>query len=506
MKKCIILVTGLMLGLVAMGQTYLTHQNGYKSAYLLFESTMISAFDVHENLIFTSDVDTIRMLDMDSGTLLRKFEKPEDDTVSVSASFLTISPEGTSIWAGYTSSSGMDDRIYHINIMSGIWKHAATFPKNFDLVFWKNTILVSGIGINSSVDPNGIFVLDTSGMDLHRMLIETGGYSAGMDVGPEGDLYYGTSYAIDPNGLYRWDSARVAGALTPGTLDTLLISDAEKISDLPAGAYDCDVDKAGNLVFNMNESGGMKVLARWNGTLGDGINLDTLAGTSGEGDWMALLKTVGDITLSDAGNRIITFSFGEALADVHAADYHPCVASPIPDITMVVNNNDTIIDISRLFTDPDDPDTLILKEVIFNSAEDQVQVSVVESQLAIHHNFMMVQKSAIVTAEIVLEGNSAGLIVTDTLLVSIEDITGTKSHSPDEVVVSPNPTTGSFRIEAARATVAEVKVYNLTGRVVLQQENYLPGEIIDISDQPRGAYILKAVFDGRVVSKLIQRQ
>ncbi len=73
----------------------------------------------------------------------------------------------------------------------------------------------------------------------------------------------------------------------------LQVSHGEKLSDLPGGVYDCDVDAGGNVLFNMNLVGGIMALCQWNGNSGDGNNLDTLATASGEYDWLGNLKSKG---------------------------------------------------------------------------------------------------------------------------------------------------------------------------------------------------------------------
>ncbi len=503
MKKWITLPTGLFIGLSVMGQTYLAHQNGFKSAYLQFESTMVSAFDVHENLIFTSDVDTIRMLEMNSGILLKKYGKPANDTVSAYASFLTISSDGSSIWAGYTSDFNVEDRIYQIDTESGVWNLKAVFPQNFDLVFWNDTILVSGICTSSWEDPNGIFLLDTSGQDRHRMLIETGGYSAGLAIDKTGAVCYGTSYMMDPNGLYRWDSARLAGLFNQEGHDTLHISDAEKLSDLPAGAYDCDADVAGNLVLTMNQFGGKKLVAQWNGTTGEGTNLDTLAFTSGEWDWMAMLKTVGDITEPEAGNSILTYSFGQPLADVHAADYPPFVAHPIEDISCMYHELKDV-DISNVFSDPDDPDSLITNKLVFLSNNYLFGVSV-------HGDFisfpMPTGKGSVESTEtdVVIEGESAGIAVTDTFRVTIQVVGGVTDPESSSLEVYPNPSGGVYRINGVIFGPVDIRVYATTGVLLSEFPEHLPDQPFDISELPDGAYILRITYDGTNMSKLIRK-
>jgi hypothetical protein len=188
-----------------------------------------------------------------------------------------------------------DDRIYRVDLESGEWHLEATLGGNIDLVWWNDSILVSGLNSTSWDAPGSIFVLDTSGQDKHHKIIETGGFAAGMAVDTSWGLYYGTSFSMDPNVLLRWDSATIASIIADQGTDTLGIGDATKLSDLPAGTYDSHVDAGGNLLFNMNQFNADQVIAVWNRTEGDGNNFDTLAITTSEFDWFGYIKSEGRI-------------------------------------------------------------------------------------------------------------------------------------------------------------------------------------------------------------------
>jgi hypothetical protein len=296
------------------GQISITPEEGFDVDDWFPGYPTVGAFDFSDTLFYLNDGDTIHQLDINSGAEMNKFGVPEDYSVNHYVSFLTVSPDGGSIWTGYTSDGNMDDRIYSIDVESGEWRLCAIFPGNMDLEFWKDSILVSGLNSTSWDAPSAIFVLDTSGGNHHRRIIEPGGYSTGLAIDQQGNIYYGTSFASAPNVLYRWDHATVKPVIEiPGKV-ILNAVQGEKLSDLPGGAYDCDIDDEGNLLFNMNLYGGNKVVAMWNGNPGDGNNIDTLASASGEWDWLGILKSRGDMTLPGPDNMVVTFCFGQPLA------------------------------------------------------------------------------------------------------------------------------------------------------------------------------------------------
>ncbi|MCK5693208.1 MAG: T9SS type A sorting domain-containing protein [Bacteroidales bacterium] len=315
-KFYLTLTTYCLLVLPALGQTSLTPEKWYDVATWLPDYPNVGAFDFSDTLFYLNDGDTIHMFGVNSGVEQKKFGEPEDYTATHYVSFLTVSPDGETIWTGYTSSDNLDDRIYSIDAESGEWELEAIFPANMDLEFWNDSILVSGLNSSSWDAPAAIFVLDTSGANEHRRIIEPGGYSAGLAVDQQGNLYYGTSYPMDPNGLYRWDSSSLQLVIENPDSPALQVSHGEKLSDLPSGAYDCEVDEGGNVLFNMNLAGGTQAVGMWNGTIGDGNNIDTLATASGEWDWLGTLKAKGDVSLAGPDNMLVTYSFGQPLAIV----------------------------------------------------------------------------------------------------------------------------------------------------------------------------------------------
>ncbi|MDF1573842.1 MAG: T9SS type A sorting domain-containing protein [Bacteroidales bacterium] len=308
------LLTLCLLALPAYAQSSLAPRYGYEIATWFPDYPNIGAFDFSDTLFFLNDGDTIHMLGVRSGTELKKYGKPADYSANNYATFLTLSPDGNTIWAGYTSDGAEDDRIYSIDVTSGRWELQATFPGNMDLIFWNDSILVSGLNSPSWEAPSAIFILDTTGLNHHRRIIEPGGYSAGMAIDQQNNLYYGTSYAVNPNALYRWDNSMIQLVAEFPDRPVLQVSHGEKLSDLPGGVYDCEVDAGGNVLFNMNLYGGIMSVCKWNGNKGDGHNLDTLATASGEYDWLGSLKSKGDISQVEPGNMVVTYSFGQPLA------------------------------------------------------------------------------------------------------------------------------------------------------------------------------------------------
>ena len=69
---------------------------------------------------------------------------------------------------------------------------------------------------------------------------------------------------------------------------------------------------------------------------------------------------------------------------------------------------------------------------------------------------------------------------------------------PQEAIkVYPNPTNGTVTIDGLE--VAEVKVYNILGQLVKETKE----NVIDLSEQEAGTYLLKVITPSGVVTKQI---
>jgi len=70
--------------------------------------------------------------------------------------------------------------------------------------------------------------------------------------------------------------------------------------------------------------------------------------------------------------------------------------------------------------------------------------------------------------------------------------------------IYPNPTTGIIRIDTERAGKSfEAEVINTTGAVIVRKQTNDSGMILDISDLPKGIYILRLRSGGQVVTQKI---
>lgn len=332
-------------------QHYLIPSHGLKVAYVNPDNVKIQSCEVDVLHAYYNDGDSIYRVSMLNQQVLNAWGRPADYRGPVYPSFLTISPDSKALWIGYTNADNSDSRIYEFDLATEQWKLAARMPGNFELDFHGDSILVSGLNSADFMAPNGVFVLDTSGADQHRRILDIGGSSSGMGVQANGDLYVATSNLGKANALYRWSGAQVDALIAQVDAAPLLPSEGEKLSDLPQGGYDCEVDAGGNVVFTMNLWGGQQVLARWNGGMGDGMHFDTLAVSE---QWLGLIRSRGNYAVPQMGNSLLVTSYGMPLADVHTADYPPMVRASLPVLSGYENRPLGTVDLNAVVEDLDD--------------------------------------------------------------------------------------------------------------------------------------------------------
>ncbi|WDP90897.1 MAG: VPLPA-CTERM sorting domain-containing protein [Desulfobacter sp.] len=251
----------------------------------IISNQYFGGYDVSGATVYGWANNTLKIMNKNNGAVISDLGTPDNYTGY--NSFVRLDPTGTSSWVGFTVEGNVDDRIYQVDHATGTWTQMATMAGNFDMDFSNGNAYVSGLNSTDWSDPTSIWRLDTSGADNHDKIVEMSGNSAGLAFDAAGNAYY-ASY--DGGGLYRWAAADIAGAAGAGNLN---YTDGTKLTDLELGAYDVDVDDAGNVIFNGN--GGYSFTAVWNGTEGDGTNYDYI-GIGPGSHWFSFIDSEGDVT------------------------------------------------------------------------------------------------------------------------------------------------------------------------------------------------------------------
>ena len=240
--------------------------------------------------------------------------------INVWASFLKPDPNEDAFWVGFTMLGDTDDRIYRVDF-DGNWTHMTTLTGNDDLEFHGNDAFASanpGASQSPFQPETGIYLLDSSGTTptdetAHQLVAEVGGYSSGLGVDSQGNIYYGT-YNTDSgsNEMLRFAVEDINETLSTST--PLTLADAETLFDLTLGASDVDVDAADHVIFNGNDADGNVpgYIASWSE---DTQTTETIATTSSDDAyWLTLFATKGNMTGANGGLLAVDYyhsGFGE---------------------------------------------------------------------------------------------------------------------------------------------------------------------------------------------------
>jgi hypothetical protein len=329
---------------------YLNPAPNVKTKDILTQHDKISSFTVKDTLLFALDGDTLRVFNLNNNLQINKLPAPDD--YKAFPTFVSLQPDGHALWIGYTVSGNTDDRIYSVDLQSGQWKSVATLAGNYDLQFRGDHILVSGLNSAHWGDPNAIFLLDTTGTNFHRKIIETGGSAAGFAIDKEGDIFFATSSFSQQNRLYRWESNKISTVLDDLLAAHLTTSDADILTDIPATASDTHADEAGNICFVYNDFAGDKVVAMWDSNKITQKGYITLAVANGDFEWLTYLSSRGNVLLPDEGNELFVLGFGRPIGRIYVPR-RALVQNPVSNKMAFTGDPQLQINLDEVFVHPE---------------------------------------------------------------------------------------------------------------------------------------------------------
>lgn len=377
-----------------------------------------STFDIHAEILYGHDGNQVVVLDLATGEQINSFSAPDGYTAF--PSFLKRNPWDGKFWAGYTVTGNTDDRIYTLDTDTGEWEWVASFAGNHDIVFFEeDVVLVSGLNSNDWNLPSSVFVLDISGNNLHRKIIEIGGTSAGLSNPADGSICYGTYYFTQQNYLYRWHNDDVVAAIESEGNTVLTPDDATILSTLPAGSYDTHSDGLGNIFLTLNGSE-KKMLVKWNGNTAHVNTLDTLAVATGDFDWLTYVRTTGDYDLHGPDNAVYTLSWGNPVQKAYrkrAPQFH----SALPVVQLYDSySSDVMIDLSDYYSDPDG-EGVVEYSIVYSSFPEVVDLTLENSILTLDYQEQG-QTEVLIRATSSTGQADASVIVGTSVLMPVPDM------------------------------------------------------------------------------------
>ncbi len=83
---------------------------------------------------------------------------------------------------------------------------------------------------------------------------------------------------------------------------------------------------------------------------------------------------------------------------------------------------------------------------------------------------------------------------------------GIETIPQNAISIYPNPTTGKITLDFAQADIRELKITNLTGKILFEKTDVQPNETIDLSGLPGGIYILNVRTDNGLLTRKVVKE
>lgn len=308
-RKCLLLIATLTLATHAYAA--FSPQPGYTTNTVL-GSQSVGFYDVYDdggNTRAYAFNGTLKRFDVNNGGQLADLGAPAG--YSGFTSFVRRSPDGNSVWVGFTVSGNTDDRIYEVTNLdtTPVWNLRATVAGNYDLAFRGNEAFITA----SDFVNNTIYWLDAANSYNAVSFATAGSFSAGLAFSAT-DLFYATSGFGSGQTLIQFDDTQLTNFLAnPGAWVPLGIGDATTLATLPgsAGGTSIFVDAADNVYFAVNDFSAFPTvdssLLKWDGVIGTGANYE-LIGVNTDDASFGVLDGIGII---DSDGNLYLASFGE---------------------------------------------------------------------------------------------------------------------------------------------------------------------------------------------------
>lgn len=172
------------------------------------------------------------------------------------------------------------------------------------------------------------------------------------------------------------------------------------------------------------------------------------------------------------------------------------INTALTDLTVRVNDAPQDIDLSDLFKDLENSRADITKTLLFNENPNCVEATLVDDVLSL--NFL-----ASGTSRIIIKGTYKGMMINDTMNVTVEVATDLKQEIASNITIYPNPTFGLFQINTNATEDCHIQIYNLNGQLMYNNNNYTSSSNIDITRLNAGQYLMKMILGQEVNTQLL---
>ena len=201
-----------------------------------------------------------------------------------------------------------------------------------------------------------------------------------------------------------------------------------------------------------------------------------------------------DLTSSDTGDFGINTPLYFAVDNIYTVPSILTLENPVADIRVTMNAPDYVVFLEDLFDN-----AFVTKDIISNSNPSLVTTTIRNDSLIL--SFAENQSGI---AELIIEGTFGSQSVADTFTVTVIPPAVNGSMSLTDLLLYPNPSEGIFRVQTEWEEPLTIKIFSIRGDLVYINTDCSAFDIIDISNEPSGVYILNierggSRFTGRVI-------
>ena len=296
-------------------------------------------FDVVDDIIYYYSSGYIKGLDAKTKNEVYSSNKLEIDSHYLA--FISIDKENNSLYYGLTVGGNTNDRIYKLNLQTKEWTLLTTLACNFDGEVHDGQLYVSGLGYSDwntpeKINYNSIWLINTSLENNRQQIIQIAGNSTGFCFSPEGDIICGEYSLSGTYRTYRWKAEKVKNAIDNKLL--LTAGDAEILSDMDCGMYDCACTKSGDIYWNLNNFMDDKCIVKWNGVIGASKNYEIVASQSS--GWLGMIQTDGDLLyMGGTSNNVTCIKKKNNSTAIEKDILHDVQVYPNPFVSHITINN-----------------------------------------------------------------------------------------------------------------------------------------------------------------------
>jgi putative lipoic acid-binding regulatory protein len=179
-------------------------------------------------------------------------------------------------------------------------------------------------------------------------------------------------------------------------------------------------------------------------------------------------------------------------------DLPPYIVNPVDEVGFEAFPQTIEVNLEGVATDPDDPDENIVYSIVSNPNPEALTATMNGRILKLIRE---TEEGA--EFDLTMRATSDGQYVDFNVHILMKEVEGVSEIATNSMAY-PNPTSGKLTLVVANAQRFDYEVYDLVGQAIMHGSAVGQETLIDLSDCPKGVYVVSILFDGnRMIQKVI---